>query len=60
MVKNGHRLQPPENCPGVLAKLMGKCWENSPENRPNFKVEKKKKLFFKKNSRKFPKLFLKK
>uniref|UniRef100_A0AC34GU17 Protein kinase domain-containing protein n=1 Tax=Panagrolaimus sp. ES5 TaxID=591445 RepID=A0AC34GU17_9BILA len=35
-LKSGHRLRQPQHCPLELYKIMLSCWEEKPENRPNF------------------------
>ena len=36
MLRGGHRLERPDNCPEELYNLMTKCWELNAENRPSF------------------------
>lgn len=35
-VKEGKKMQRPENCPDILYDLMCECWEDYPNNRPTF------------------------
>lgn len=35
-VNGGYRMNPPSNMPSEVVHLMQKCWENSPEARPDF------------------------
>ncbi|PAA53343.1 hypothetical protein BOX15_Mlig015354g1 [Macrostomum lignano] len=35
-VLNGYRMEMPERCPSDVYKLMRRCWELTPEQRPNF------------------------
>ena len=35
-VSNGYRLPSPENCPEEAYKLMLKCWNQEPAERPSF------------------------
>ncbi|CAB3994451.1 tyrosine- kinase Mer [Paramuricea clavata] len=32
----GRRLEPPNYCPNEIADVMSKCWEEDPDDRPNF------------------------
>jgi serine/threonine protein kinase len=35
-VKDGRKMQRPENCPDVLFEMMSECWEAQPNSRPTF------------------------
>ncbi|XP_063094192.1 tyrosine-protein kinase Fer isoform X16 [Cavia porcellus] len=35
-VERGYRLAAPQHCPKDIAKIMMKCWDYKPENRPKF------------------------
>ena len=35
-VKEGRKMQRPENCPDVLYDMMSECWEAQPNARPTF------------------------
>ncbi|KAM9518963.1 tyrosine-protein kinase Fer isoform 1-T1 [Salvelinus alpinus] len=35
-VEKGYRMSCPQKCPGEVYKVMQKCWEYKPENRPKF------------------------
>ncbi|XP_006161179.2 tyrosine-protein kinase Fer [Tupaia chinensis] len=35
-VERGYRMSAPQQCPEDIAKLMMKCWDYKPENRPKF------------------------
>ncbi|VDK71061.1 unnamed protein product [Litomosoides sigmodontis] len=35
MISCGERLKKPEGCPDLIYQLMGKCWEQNPDNRYN-------------------------
>ena len=35
-VPTGTRLIPPENCPETIKTLMQACWQQNPEERPDF------------------------
>ena len=35
-VLNGHRMEPPNECPIILADLMRDCWLADPNDRPTF------------------------
>ena len=37
-VRNNKRPEIPDQCPGGLAKLVKRCWEQNPGKRPSFKV----------------------
>ncbi|XP_030783348.1 tyrosine-protein kinase Fer isoform X3 [Rhinopithecus roxellana] len=35
-VERGYRMSAPQNCPEDISKIMMKCWDYKPENRPKF------------------------
>ncbi|XP_040608876.1 tyrosine-protein kinase Fer isoform X3 [Mesocricetus auratus] len=35
-VERGYRMSAPQNCPEEISKIMMKCWDYKPENRPRF------------------------
>uniref|UniRef100_A0A8B9L2G4 Tyrosine-protein kinase receptor n=1 Tax=Astyanax mexicanus TaxID=7994 RepID=A0A8B9L2G4_ASTMX len=35
-VTNGGRMDPPQNCPGPVYRIMTQSWQHQPEDRPNF------------------------
>nr|XP_005008060.1 tyrosine-protein kinase Fer [Cavia porcellus] len=35
-VERGYRMAAPQHCPEDIAKIMMKCWDYKPENRPKF------------------------
>ncbi|XP_060224247.1 tyrosine-protein kinase Fer isoform X1 [Meriones unguiculatus] len=35
-VERGYRMSAPQNCPEEISKIMMKCWDYKPENRPKF------------------------
>ncbi|XP_048667520.1 tyrosine-protein kinase Fer isoform X2 [Marmota marmota marmota] len=35
-VERGYRMSAPQNCPEEISKIMMKCWDYNPENRPTF------------------------
>lgn len=35
-VLEGYRMEAPPKCPGFLYNLMLKCWQEKPEDRPDF------------------------
>ncbi|KAH0507794.1 Tyrosine-protein kinase Fer [Microtus ochrogaster] len=35
-VERGYRMSAPQNCPEEIFKIMMKCWDYKPENRPKF------------------------
>ncbi|XP_071815152.1 uncharacterized protein [Apostichopus japonicus] len=35
-LKNGYRMEQPENCPDDIYDLMKRCWQESPDSRPRF------------------------
>ncbi|MBZ3884772.1 Tyrosine-protein kinase Fer [Sciurus carolinensis] len=35
-VERGYRMSAPQNCPEDISKIMMKCWDYNPENRPTF------------------------
>ncbi|XP_053422727.1 tyrosine-protein kinase Fer isoform X1 [Nycticebus coucang] len=35
-VERGYRMSAPQNCPEDISKIMMKCWDYRPENRPKF------------------------
>ncbi|XP_053317849.1 megakaryocyte-associated tyrosine-protein kinase [Spea bombifrons] len=41
-LKQGYRMESPENCPPVMYSLMRDCWMEEPEKRPTFKKIKEK------------------
>jgi len=38
---NAYKLKIPKNCPASLRELMKKCWNKTPNNRPEFEEIKK-------------------
>lgn len=38
-VLSGYTMDPPEDCPPEIAKLMKRCWNRKPADRPSFKVQ---------------------
>lgn len=36
-MEKGHRMGPPDGCPGPVHALMGSCWEAEPARRPSFR-----------------------
>ncbi|XP_035689204.1 tyrosine-protein kinase receptor TYRO3-like isoform X2 [Branchiostoma floridae] len=36
-LKEGYRMDKPNRCPVTMYEIMGQCWKDNPEERPNFK-----------------------